>query len=214
MNRPGLRITLALALVSGAAAAELPPPPALTDRDARGNWFVQALHALHLASVEGREVRTTRATGGYAGEPGYFEEVSHHDAKSGRLLSTIQWETAQPERIHSIEVYRYDERGRLARRYTAWYMPHRRAAPRATWISFHAEHQDLRAYRQFDASDTLVSEVCEGRYRGRAVNISLWEEGEVAAARSDPKGVMSTPEYRACFAGLPLKSAGKYLIPQ
>ncbi len=217
MNRLGwLAMILVLAGAGSASAAReaLPPAPPLGNEDARSNWFVQAVYGLHLKSVDGRTVRTTRSIGGYANEPEFFEEVNYHDSASGRLLSTIRWERAKPDRIHTIEVLRYDDRGRLARRYTAWYIPHRREAPRATWISLYAYSGELTAYRQFNATDTRVSEICEGRHGGKPVNITLWEPLDIVTAEIDPKGVMSTPEYRACFGDLPVTSAGKYLIPQ
>jgi hypothetical protein len=200
--------------IAGAAQSNLPPAPPLSNTDARQNWFVQAVYDLHLKSVEGREIRAERSTGGYAREPDFFEEVNYHDRASGRLLSTIRWERAQPDRIHMIEVYRYDDRGRLARRYTAWYTPHRREVPRSTWISLYAYNGNLVAYRQFDATDARVSEICEGRHSGKPVSISLWEPLDIATAEVDPEGIMTRPEYRACFGALPVRSAGKYLIPQ
>lgn len=203
-------------MLASAATARvaLPKPPPLANEEARHNWFVQATYDLHLKMIEGRDVRTARSTGGYAGYPEFYEEVTYHDAGSGRLLSTIKWERAHPDRIHSIEVLRYDDEGRLARRFTAWYMPERRDIPRSTWISLYTYNGNLAAYRQFDATDVKVSEICEGRHEGKKVDISLWEPLDIANAEVDPEGVMTTPAYRACFKGLSARSAGKYLIPQ
>jgi len=206
--------TIWMLVCASAARADLPKPPPLANEDARENWFVQATYDLHLKIVEGREVHTKRSMGGYAQYPEFYEEVAYHDADSGRLLSTIKWEREHPDRIHAIEVLRYDDQDRLTRRFTAWYMPERRDSPRSTWISLYAYNGDLVAYRQFDATDLKVSEICEGTREGKKVSISLWDTLEIANAESDPESVMYTPEYRACFKGLSAKSAGKYLIPQ
>lgn len=205
---------LALALWSVPGAfAELKPLNPKADRNERWNWFVQAAYALHQKQIEGREIDTVRATGGYHRLPEFYDEEKYYDRKTGRLLSEIQRERAHPERIHSIHVLVYDGKDRPARRYSAWFLPNYREAPRATWVTLYDYRQELVAYRQFDASDTLVSENCEGRYAGRPVYISLWEE-ELSAAERDPKSVMTTPDYRVCFAGLPRHSAGKYATPQ
>ena len=93
------------------------------DQVKRLNAFADKLHRLHQQQLQGRKIHETEQFGGYARLPEFYREVSYFDADSGRLLSRIQWERNAPERIHTIEVYVYDDRGRLARDYMAWFLP-------------------------------------------------------------------------------------------
>ena len=103
----------------------------------RWNGFVDRLHRLHQQQIQGRKIRETEQFGGYARLPEFYREVSYFDADSGRLLSRIQWEREHPERIHTIEVYVYDDAGRVARDYMAWYLPHARNAPREATVNLY-----------------------------------------------------------------------------
>jgi hypothetical protein len=130
-----------MALLAGVAAAQTRTNPGTVQVDEQRvrqwNAFADSLYRLHTQQTQGRQIRETEQIGGYARLEGFYREVSYFDADSGRLLSRIQWERANPERIHTIEVFVYDDRGRLARDYMAWYLPHFRNAPRETAINLH-----------------------------------------------------------------------------
>lgn len=209
-------IAVALAIAASAAAAQSVPPVAPNAGHVeRWNRFADAVYALHQKITAARRITTEERIGGYYRWPKFYREVKYRDADSGRLLSIIQWERERPERIHWIEVYVYDERGRVVRDYSAAYLPFSRTAPQQTIITFYAYNHGgrLRAYRQFDATDNRIYEFCEGTYRGEPVRIDLWEL-DIIEETGKPGGVMTTEAYRACFEGLPVESAGKYLTPQ
>lgn len=196
-----------------ALADRMQPVLPQNDNVQRMNRFMQELYGLHQKLIDGLKVRTTSQIGGYARQPKFYKEVRYYDAASGRLLSKIEWETAHPDRIHSIEVYVYDDRNRVVRDFAGWYLPQARNAPRDTFINLHAYNDGLHAYRQFDALDNRTYEFCEGSYQGRPASLALWEQ-DIIDALDEPKSVMTTALYKACFAGLPVTSAGKYLTPQ
>ena len=183
------------------------------DHVASWNRFAEAVYALHEKTIAGRDIKTISRTGGYSRQPKFYKEVSYYDKKTGRLVSKIEWEREHPDRIHSIEVYVYDDKGRVIRDFSTWFLPNYRNAPRATFINLYAYHDKLRAYRQFDATDNRIYEFCKGTYQGKPVEISLWEL-DIIDLEGEPGTIMTTPEYKACFKGLPVKSAGKYLTPQ
>lgn len=177
----------------------------------RWNRFADEIHVLHRRQLEGVDVKETSRVGGYYRWPEFYREVQYQDAKTGRLLSVIQWEREKAGNIHSIQVYVHDAGGRVTRDFLAWYLPFARNAPIGTFINLHAYHGELHAYRQFDASDNLIYENCRGRYGGEAVTISLDEFALIREERAP--AVTAAPAYRACFASLPA-SAGVYLRPQ
>jgi len=179
----------------------------------RWNWFARAVYALHVRLISTRDVRKVERVGGYAHQPNFYREIEYVDRKSGLLISRVQWETAHPDRLHSIEVYIHDANGRVQRDYGAWYLTHSRTAPQATVINLYDYPEGLRALRQFDATDNRLFEMCEGTYRGQPVNIELWEL-EILRLAGELDTVMTSPAYKACFAGLPAKGAGRYLTPQ
>jgi hypothetical protein len=178
------------------------------------NVFASSLYELHQHLVKTHDVRSQQRIGGYGGVSAgvnFYKELRTYDSKSGKLLSQIRWETAHPDRIHTIEVFIYDESGRLVRDYAAAYMPVFHNAPFQTLINLHYYNQDLHAYRQFDASDVLIYEQCKGRLLDQPVDISLDEERIPADAASIPDTRMRRT-YSACFAALPT-SARPYLNP-
>ena len=136
---------LLLGLCGAAFAVQAAPPP-VSDHTARWNWFVDALYALHQERTAGREIKTSSIIGGYFREKEFYREVKYVDAATGRHLSTIQWEREHPERIHYIEVYVYDRKGRIARDYSALFLTFSRAAPQHTLINLHAYHGKLHAF--------------------------------------------------------------------
>jgi hypothetical protein len=205
-----------MASVAGLAVAQTRTSPDTVQVDdqrvRQWNAFADSLYRLHKQQTAGRQIRETEQIGGYARLEGFYREVSYHDAASGRLLSRIQWERDNPERIHTIEVYVYDDRGRLVRDYMAWYLPNFRNAPRQTTINLHHYDGELHGWRQFDASDNRIYERCSRLPDGKVV-LELWGEDRISHAEENPRGVMNSPEYRRCFGGLQ-KTAGRYLMPQ
>lgn len=173
------------------------------------NGFVDRLHTLHTARATGQELTQTEELGGYQLYPEFYREVSYADKNSGRVLSRIQWEVRNPERIHSIELYFYDAEGRRTRDYAALYLPWARQSPIQTLISFYDYKPTLTALRKFDASGRRVYEDCEGTFAGKPVDIEL-DEFDMAREHA---GEMQTAAYLTCFAALPA-TAGKYLTPQ
>ncbi|MEK7262436.1 MAG: hypothetical protein AAB194_03900 [Pseudomonadota bacterium] len=181
------------------------------DQVQRLNAFVDKLHRLHQQQLQGRKIREAEQLGGYARLPEFYREVSYFDADSGRLLSRIQWERANPDRIHGIEVYVYDDRGRVARDYMAWYLPHYRNAPRQTSVNLHHYEGDLHGWRQFDGVGTRTYEKCT-RVPGEKLVFELTEE-RIEQAEDTPGSVAHGQDYKRCFRGLG-KTAGRYLTPQ
>lgn len=179
---------------------------------ARWNRFADKLLELHKSIIAQHEIRTTESTGGYFREPDFYKDVHYYDAKSGRLLSHVQWETKHPDRVHFMEVFNYDKKGRVIRDFGVAYLTEGRNAPVQTLINFHAYPKDLHAFRQFDASNNRIFERCDGKYKGKEVSIKL-SEMDILEVEDLPKSILTSPEYKACFAGLP-HSAGKYLTPQ
>ncbi len=177
----------------------------------RWNRFVERLYALQQRLLNDVETRKSVRVGGYYRLPKFYREVSYYDKKTGKLLSLIQWERRHPDRIHAIEVYIYDERGRVIRDYSAMYLTHSRNAPMQTLINLHNYNRGLHAFRQFDASGNRIYEDCRGKYAGKPVEISLDEDYIIEHADTGT-GVMATPAYKACFKGLAL-TAGDYLNP-
>jgi hypothetical protein len=181
----------------------------------RWNRFVKNVYELHKKNITGKSVREERRIGGYPRHPDFYEEIHYYDSANSRLLGMIQWERDKSERgldaIHSIAVNIHDNQGRVVRDYSATYLPDYRNAPTQTLIFLHAYNDKLHAWRSFDASGNWINESCSGRYQGKEVDI-MQDEDEIAYAQDDPKSVMFTPAYKACFSALPEK-AGEYLQP-
>jgi hypothetical protein len=184
------------------------------DRVAAWNRFAEELLQLHRRQIAGKKIEQTETVGGYAGLPRFYREVTYVDADSKRVLSRIQWEREQPERVHTIEVYLYDEHGRVSRDYMAWYLPQRRNAPRDTAINLYHYADGLRGWRQFDASDRRTYEKCsvwrDDKEQKTLIELS---EGALEEAIDNPKSIADRASYERCFAGL-ASSAGRHLNPQ
>lgn len=176
------------------------------------NDFATALFQLHKRQLKGRKIRKTSVVGGYSGRPAFYKEVSYIDADSGKMLSRIQWEKENPTRIHTIEVFIYDKQGRMVREFSAAFLPDYRNAPTQTLINFYAYNGKLTGMRQFDAGNDLIYENCKGEFKGKKVNIRLFEE-DLHGSDSDIEKLMKSKLYKTCMKGLPAK-AGKYLMPQ
>jgi len=173
------------------------------------NRFADRVYALHSRQIAGREIRQTEMVGVYNGTAasGYrYKETSYYDAHTGLLLSRVRVDRDRPKILHVVEVFLYDEQGRVARDYAALYLPWSQNAPMRTLINVHQYNRELRAYRQFDASGNRVYEQCKGMHAGVKVGISL-EQQEIGPPTT------ASDAYRACFAGVQ-QTAGVYLSPQ
>lgn len=201
---------LAAASLAIAAAAHAQGQSVQVDEDRvrRSNAFVEEMLRLHEQVLADHEWRSSERLGGYKDLPEFYREVTYRDAKSGRLLSRVQRERTHPERVHGIEVYIYDDEGRLVRDYFAWYLPLYRNAPRQTHINFYSHADGLRGWRQFDGSGLRVYEKCTV---GGKVLVELWDD-DISRAEDDPKSAMYTPVYSRCFAGLPEGIAAYELV--
>jgi hypothetical protein len=212
--RPML-LGLALAMIAGTTDVQ-----ATDAHSQRWNAFVDALYDLHKQQVAGKNVREETETRGYPRWPDFYDEVRYIDADNGRLLSAIQWERdndnkVQPrddrDRIHSIAVYIYDDQGRVIRDFSGTYLPDYKKAPTQTLIFLHAYNSGTHAFRSFDADNNLTYERCTGELNGQKVDIGL-DEDAMYDAKEDPKSVMYSVQYKTCFEGIPTE-AGSYLTP-
>jgi hypothetical protein len=172
--------------------------------------FAEKVLKLHEKQLQGRSIRVTKEPGGYKKYPNSYIEASYYDDATGLLLSRIKWRTDYPDKVHTMEVFVYDEQQRLLRDYTvayvAFYYDHLRSAdvPNQALVNFHNQHDSLKAFRSFDASGDFVYEACSGTFEGKPVDISL-EDGD---SGDEP----ASNTYKACFDGLP-SSPGEYLDP-
>ncbi len=174
------------------------------------NAFAENVYQLHLKLSQVDGVSTKTRVGGYAQMPAFYREEQFY--LGDRLISKVQWEKAQDKVLHSIEVFIYDDQGRVTRDYTAAYLPTYRNAPTQTLISLHRYHDQLHAFRTFDASGYRIIERCTGSLKDNEVNLLL-DEDEIAEAVGVPGSIMESDEYQACFGDLQAE-AGKYLQPR
>jgi tetratricopeptide (TPR) repeat protein len=175
------------------------------------NTFAKRLYTLDQKMFAAHELRTETSQGGYAGQPNLYTETRYYDKNSNHLLSRIQRMNHDPSLIMLIEVYLYNETGKVSRDYSAAYLPYNRNAPIQTLINLHAYHDGLHGFRQFDASGERIYEQCRGVYRGKSVMLSL-EEDQITEGPYRDKQTLDSMLYKTCFADLPLK-ADKYLNP-
>lgn len=174
------------------------------------NRFAEQVYALHQRLTQGEDISKQSRLGGYAGMSEFYREERFY--RGERLISKVQWEKDQPDRLHAIEVFIHDAEGRVVRDYIAAYLPSYRNAPTQTLISLHRYQDQLHAFRSFDASGYRVIERCTGSLNGESVELLL-DEDEIYEAQGDPQGIMASETYQACFGDLPTE-AGKYLTPQ
>jgi hypothetical protein len=174
------------------------------------NRFVEQVYQLHLQLTQIPEISKQTHTGGYAQMPEFYREERFY--RGNRLISKVQWEKDNPERLHTIEVFIHDDQGRVIRDYIAAYLPTYRNAPTQTLVSLHRYQDQLHAFRSFDASGYRVIERCTGNLNGQNVNLLL-DEDEIYEALGDSQGIMATETYQACFGDLQTE-AGQYLTPQ
>jgi len=209
-------ITLMLVLLVSSATLLAAGKPAPMKEDAvqvkSWNHFSELLLALHKQQISDRKIKQTEKIGGYSDNPGYYREITYVDEKSGRLLSNIQWETENPDVVHSIQVYVYDNKGRLVRDYVSAYLPYQRNAPVQTLINLHHYNNGLHSFRQFDGSKDLVYEFCEGEFKGKTQQIRLFED-DLVSNDYETRQLFKSPVYKACFKDMSQK-LGKFIRPQ
>jgi len=174
------------------------------------NWnrFAARLLELNNSLLKHYDIRQSESVGGYANHPDFYRELTSYERLTGRLISRVQWERKHPGRLHSIEVYLYDDKGRLLRDYLAAYLPEHRNAPIQTLINFHRQTDDSRAFRQFDASGNRIYESCKASRNGQAVVMELWED-QLLQQDAD---TVTQPDYLYCFQDLPTTTGG-YINP-
>jgi len=175
------------------------------------NAFADNVYQLHQFNLKNVSIRTEQDDGGYSGKENFFEETRYYDDKSGNLLSRIQREKSGSNKIHLIEVFIYDQHGRVKIDYLAAFLPDFRNAPIQTLISIHRYNDLLHAFRQFDASGALINEQCEGELFNEKVFITL-DEDEIINRHEILVSDIETNQYHSCFEFLP-KQAGDYLSP-
>lgn len=202
-----------LAAISTLAAAQIEPRSLKVDPQHVSSWntFADNLLRLHTARIAGRRLRKQEIIGGYYKLPDFYREEQFFDADSGRLLSRVVWEREHPDRLHEIEVFIYDDQGRVVRDYLARYLPRGRNAPVQTLINLHAYHGDLHSFRQFDASNNRIYESCRGRIGDEEIFLDI-EEDQLMGMTPESLAILESLDYNVCFESLPL-SANEYLVP-
>jgi hypothetical protein len=178
------------------------------------NTFTDDVYALHLENIEGRKLRIEVEPGGYSGRPAFYRQETYVDEATGLTLGVIQWERENPDTIHSITVYRYDDQGRVLRDYSSTYLPDYRNAPTQTLVFLHRYPPGMHAMRSFDASDDLLYERCEGLFNGEPAFISL-DIDEIEEAMGERyqynRGIMTEPVYQHCFDSMP--DSARHALP-
>lgn len=173
------------------------------------NKFAQDTLRLHKQLTAGKNLQVKTRIGSYANVKDFYIERRYLD--KGKLVSQVQWEKDNPEILHTIEVYIYDQKGRVVRDFLAAYLPFYHNAPTQTLASFHHYSGKLHAFRSFDATGDKVLERCTGKdAKGQVVNLLLDEDDLL----NDPDDLIGSKEYNSCFAGLKQQQLGKYIIPQ
>ncbi len=166
------------------------------------NRFSEELYLFHTHQINTHQIQTEEALGGYAGMPDFYREVKYYDAKTNKLLSRIQWERDNPDKIHVIEVFVYQENGKLKSDYLAAFLPKHRNAPIQTLINVHYQNDELYSFRQFDASGARIHEQCQGHYFDQPVLISL-DEDDFDSTEPHIIKTLVSDEYLTCFEFTP-----------
>jgi len=206
----GLMLVVTLAVTNSShGLAAIKTQVMQNDYDQVKSWnsFADAVYQLHQLQISKIPYTAKTTKGGYPDNPDYYVETRYFDEESGRLLSRVLREINDRDKIHVVEVFIYDQEGKVTRDYLAAYLPVYRNAPIQTLINFHSHASDLHAFRQFDASGARIYEQCSGTLNGEDVFLSL-EEHEF----DDGEAILSTREYQRCFGEIP-KVAGRYLKP-
>jgi len=173
------------------------------------NKFAKDCLSLHKKLTDGKNLQVKERVDRYINKDIFFTEYSYFD--EGRLISQVQWEDGNQNLLHNIEVYLYDEKGRVIRDYISAYLPLYHDTPVQALISFHHYNAALHAFRSFDASGDIVLERCTGKNKkGQPVNFILDEDD----LYNDDDGIIGSGDYNECFAGFKQNKLGKYIVPQ
>lgn len=178
------------------------------------NGFANTLYRLHKNTVSGVGVEKTTIIGNYGGE--LFGHIKYTQSEytrkeDSRLVSRIRKIKNEQGNFHTLEIFIYDEHGRVVRDYVAAYLPAFRNAPYQTLINLHYYDDDLHAYRQFDASGTRIFESCKGSVFDEKVEFLL-EDYEIPDHISELDGALKQEAYRSCFDQISA-DVGIYLDP-
>lgn len=198
--------------------ASLPPAYAdeklldtLHKRHQLWNGFFDKLYFLHRKRLANDNYYTNESVGGYGGQTDnleYYREVHYFDRDSRQLLSTVKWNETYPFRIHMIDVFIYDDFGRVAREYSATYLPSRYTSPAETLIILHYYNNSLHSFREFDASNVQLYEQCE-KLNGEIVFALHYVDIPDSISQVEKE---KRQDYRACFEHV-AESAGIYIDP-
>lgn len=175
------------------------------------NGFANDVLKLHQQLIKKHPHVIKKSIGGYAGNKEYYIQEQYYSKKTGKLMSQLQWEKANPDVLHTIEVYIHDEQGRVVRDFMAAYLPGYRNAPVQTLISFHQYSGKLHGFRTFDASGDRIVERCQGVHQGKPFEFLL-DEDELYSAEMNGNPV-DAEIYALCVGELETK-LGKYIQPQ
>ena len=175
-------------------------PPDLEKVYNKLNGFVDDLYVLHTKRLEGREFYTIEEVGGYGGitnDLEFYNKVNFYDSKSNRLLSSIKWEKKNPDNIHMIDLFVYDKKGRLKRKYSAAYLPSRRVSPLETSITLHYYSNDYHSSREFDIFNVHIYEQCNDIKDEKKTYFAFHYEDIIDSYQE--LDVEKHDIYRACF---------------
>lgn len=178
------------------------------------NNFVSELYELHLNQTKEVPFTTSEITGGYGGgfaNKTFYREISYFNKNTHKLISKIQWEINQPDTIHAIEVFLYNNQGQVKTDFYARYLPYARNAPVQTLINLHNYNDNLHSFRQFDANGELIYETCRGQFFDKEINLHLDNE-EIFDFRTNSSDELLNEAYSACFLNV-AKTASDYLSP-
>jgi len=193
------------------AVADEKLPDELEKRHQLWNGFVDKLYQLHRKRLAEDNYYTHERVGGYGGQTNnfeYYREVHYYDRDSRQLLSIVKWNETYPFGIHMIDVFFYDNNGRVLREYSATYLPSRHTSPSETLIILHYYKDNLHSFREFDASNVHIYEQCD-YLNGEAVFALHYVDipDFVSQLKKEKQ-----QDYRACF-GHVAESAGVYIDP-
>ena len=178
------------------------------------NNFVTELYELHLDLTKKAPITTTEITGGYGGgfaNKNFYREISYFNKNTNKLISKIQWEIERPNTIHTIEVFLYNNQGKVKTDFYARYLPYARNAPVQTLINLHNYNDQLHSFRQFDANGELIYETCRGHFFEKEINLHLDDE-EISDFKINNSDEFMNEAYSACFLNV-AKTASAYLHP-
>lgn len=175
------------------------------------NQFAQRLRILHELQTTQNEIFQKESKGGYRGGDDFYREVKYYNKKTGNLLSRVMWEIEKPDQIHEIEVFVYDDNGRLKRDYLAAFLPVLRNAPVQALINLHHQNDEVKSFRQFEVSGEKIYEFCEGKFFGEPLTISL-DDNDFFVPNEETIKLMESVEYLSCFDKT-MGTLGSYVNP-